>query len=147
MAGWTTLGPLTTSSLSLTKVQAHVARTLMSCDMWLDVCHVRSSFLHACIHAYIHTPCTCYTWVMCTCVNLHVQLQLHACTICLSTCYDYLCLPCLRVVSADVGCIPVCTRVYRVYRCIVGLFAAGTVHVYMYMHKIHVYMHTCIHYV
>ena len=42
----------------------------------------------------------------CTCVNPRVQL--HVCTICLSTCYDY---PCLRVVSADVACIP-CTPVY-----------------------------------
>ena len=48
-----------------------------------------------------------YTQVMCTCVNPHVQL--HACRICLSTCYDY---PCLRVVSADVACIPMYTCVY-----------------------------------
>ena len=42
-----------------------------------------------------------YMQVMCTCVNLH------ACTICLSTCtcYDY---PCLHVV---VVCIPACTHV------------------------------------
>ena len=48
-----------------------------------------------------------YMWVMCTCVNPCVQL--HACTICLSTCYDY---PCLGVVSVDVVCIPECTCVY-----------------------------------
>ena len=40
---------------------------------------------------------------MCTCVNPCVQL--HVCTICLSTCYNY---PCLRVVSVDVVCIPAC---------------------------------------
>ena len=45
---------------------------------------------------------------VCTCVNPRVQL--HVCTICLSTCYDY---PCLLVVSADVACIPVYTCMYQ----------------------------------
>ena len=61
-----------------------------------------------------------YTWVMCTCVNPCVQL--HTCTICLSTCYDY---PCLRVVSADVACIPMYTCVYT--RVLLNFSLHGTV--------------------